>query len=97
MIHHVKGRNSVLAAAFAMALAAAVVDPSSASTETAEAQSGKPTGILPIFAFESTSCASYPVHDVKITVQPAHGAARLVEQATPVDKVYSHCKARSSG
>jgi hypothetical protein len=83
-----------IATLIALALTTGAVVTARAATETAEAQSGQPTGVVPVFAFESTSCAAYPVHDVKITVQPEHGTAKLVEHATPIDKVYTHCKGK---
>src|SRR3954449_12975654 len=66
----------------------------SASDIHRDVSAGKTEALMPIFAFETSGCAAYPVHDIRIVKAPDHGKAELIAQAVPVDKIIPHCKGK---
>ncbi|MDQ0470729.1 hypothetical protein [Labrys wisconsinensis] len=44
-----------------------------------------------LFGLERQNCVAYRVRNAKISPQPAHGVAAIVEQAAPLPKDYAQC------
>jgi hypothetical protein len=84
----------LLAAGLAAGLA---LTPAFAFSETKQVTvpHGKVTGLVSIGAYDRIMCGIYPVHEVRISVAPAHGTAQVVEHAVPLGKDTGVCAGKS--
>src|SRR4051812_34079505 len=82
--------NTMLRLAVVAALSLATATASAATIErTVPAGTG---GILDaLFGLESQACTVYAVRNAKVSPQPAHGMAAIVEKAMPLPKDYVQC------
>ena len=79
----------------AAALCAICSTTSLASDIRREVTSGKAAAVLSIIAFEPTSCAAYPAHNIKITKAPEHGSAELLVRPVSAETAFPHCKGKT--
>ncbi|MDQ0391771.1 hypothetical protein [Labrys monachus] len=79
-------------AAFAAVGMAVLSGAASAGPVESDVKRNTPAGLWPILAYGEDDCASYPIRDLKITVQPRHGIAGFVKAPFTLDEATGLCK-----
>ena len=63
----------------------------SARTVERTVPAGKGGVLAALFGLENVGCTAYRVHNAKVSPQPAHGVAAIVEKAVALPKEYAQC------